>query len=145
MRREFLLCILVSLLSFCGTHDSLAFEGVGYDDISENAQILGTWNVDVVNVSSYPAVGVNNYKNFLVSLYSNYESGLNNSEHWEMVYIVNGTYLVKNPFEGNLAAGDHIFGWTGKDENGRDVPSGVYFVSLNFEDSVISQRCTLLK
>ena len=45
------------------------------------------------------------------------------------VYDLSGR-VVRALQRGKLAAGSHRFDWNGRDEQGRKVPAGVYFVRL---------------
>jgi hypothetical protein len=44
-----------------------------------------------------------------------------------------------------LDEGAHVLTWDGRDDNGRDVPSGVYFYRLLAADAAVSRRVTLLR
>ena len=44
-----------------------------------------------------------------------------------------------------LDKGLHIYVWNGKNENGADVVSGVYFVQLLTNKSILSHKIILLK
>ncbi len=60
------------------------------------------------------------------------------------VYDVQGR-LVRTLVEGELNAGRHDLRWTGVDNAGRSVPSGVYFVRAIHPDGVDQQRMSLVK
>lgn len=60
------------------------------------------------------------------------------------VYDVQGR-LVRTLVEGELSAGRHDLSWTGVDNAGRSVPSGVYFVRAVHPDGVDQQRMSLVK
>jgi hypothetical protein len=53
--------------------------------------------------------------------------------------------LVRTLFEGNLASGAHYFDWDGKDNSGRNCPSGVYFVRMRNAGQSVSQKIILMK
>ena len=52
---------------------------------------------------------------------------------------------VRVVFDGNLPAGYHEVVWDGRDDNGRNAPSGVYNCRLSVEGKSYSQRITLLR
>ena len=60
------------------------------------------------------------------------------------IYDVQGR-LVRTLVEGGLSAGRHDLRWTGVDNTGRSVPSGVYFVRAVHPDGVDQQRMSLVK
>jgi len=60
------------------------------------------------------------------------------------VYDVQGR-LVRTLVEGEMGAGRHDLRWTGVDNAGRSVPSGVYFVRAVHPDGVDQQRMSLVK
>ncbi|MDX2474881.1 MAG: choice-of-anchor D domain-containing protein, partial [Candidatus Krumholzibacteria bacterium] len=60
------------------------------------------------------------------------------------VYDVRGA-LVRNLISGEMAAGRHTQVWMGRDDQGQDVPSGVYFYRLQLDEEVLTRRMTLLK
>ncbi|MGC9316172.1 MAG: T9SS type A sorting domain-containing protein, partial [bacterium] len=47
--------------------------------------------------------------------------------------------------DSRLRAGTHRVTWAGRDDNGRDLPSGVYFYRLNTEEKDITKRMVLIK
>ena len=47
--------------------------------------------------------------------------------------------------EGNLTAGDHTALWDGRDLSGRDLPSGIYFYTLNSGQRTISRKGILMR
>jgi flagellar hook assembly protein FlgD len=47
--------------------------------------------------------------------------------------------------DGVTAAGEHALVWEGRDQAGRQLPSGVYFVQLSTPSQVECQRLVLLK
>jgi len=60
------------------------------------------------------------------------------------VYNVLGQ-RVKSLYQGTLAAGLHTFEWTGVDEAGQRVASGVYFYRLRTESSSLTRKMLLIK
>lgn len=60
------------------------------------------------------------------------------------VYDANGK-LVKRLASGVQAAGPHEVPWNGRDQSGRPVSSGVYFVKLTAEKSILTRKMLLLK
>jgi hypothetical protein len=53
--------------------------------------------------------------------------------------------LVRTLADGVREAGQHTLRWDGVDENGRRVPSGVYFVRLSAETRTMDRRLVLLR
>ena len=60
------------------------------------------------------------------------------------VFDVRGA-LVKTLRSGTLGAGRHEVRWDGRDNTGRSVASGVYFVQLEAGDVHVTKRAVLLK
>ncbi|MBN1504437.1 MAG: T9SS type A sorting domain-containing protein, partial [Candidatus Eisenbacteria bacterium] len=60
------------------------------------------------------------------------------------VYDTHGR-LVSRVFEGPLAAGAHSFEWNGRDDGGREVPSGVYFLKFEGGARSLSRKVVLLR
>ena len=60
------------------------------------------------------------------------------------IYDVSGR-LVRTLATGSLAAGSHQRVWQGKDNGGRQVPSGAYYVRLETPDGVDHRKIMLLK
>ncbi len=60
------------------------------------------------------------------------------------VYDINGR-LVRNLLNQNLQDGVRIAVWNGKDENGKQLPSGVYFVRLKTPNKSITKKIIKLK
>ncbi|MCB5268856.1 MAG: C25 family cysteine peptidase [Candidatus Cloacimonadaceae bacterium] len=52
---------------------------------------------------------------------------------------------VRKLVDSELPAGTSIVTWNGKDDNGREVSSGVYFYRLSTDDKVISRKMMLMK
>jgi flagellar hook assembly protein FlgD len=52
---------------------------------------------------------------------------------------------VKTLVSRNLAAGNHIVNWNGKDNTGNQVSSGVYFYKLQTANSNITKKMLLMK
>ncbi len=46
---------------------------------------------------------------------------------------------------GVMNAGNHSFVWNGRDRNGNQVSSGVYFANLRMGDTVVNRKMTLMK
>ncbi len=61
------------------------------------------------------------------------------------VYDARGRMLRRLVPHAMLAAGVHRLGWDGRDDHGREVPSGVYFVQLSHGSSSITQRLVLTR
>jgi hypothetical protein len=53
--------------------------------------------------------------------------------------------LVACPINGRLSAGEHAVTWTGVDNDGRDLPSGVYFYRLACDEGTITRKMMLVK
>ena len=60
------------------------------------------------------------------------------------IFDVSGR-LVRTLAEGSLAAGSHERVWQGKDNNGRQVPSGAYYVRLETPSGLDHRKIMLLK
>ncbi len=60
------------------------------------------------------------------------------------VYNLKGQ-KVKQLVSGQFASGEHSIIWSGKDNNGKQVSSGLYFYKLKTSDKVISKKMLLLK
>ena len=41
--------------------------------------------------------------------------------------------------------GEHYSIWSGTDKYGNKVPSGIYFVKMNYDNNIITKKITLLK
>lgn len=52
---------------------------------------------------------------------------------------------VNEVFQGNRKAGKHAFLWSGKDENGKRVSSGIYFAKLNCGSQTVTNKMLVLK
>jgi flagellar hook assembly protein FlgD len=48
-------------------------------------------------------------------------------------------------YSGHHDPGTHSVTWSGRDDRGRDVASGIYFVRLNANDFSASRKMVLLK
>jgi len=53
--------------------------------------------------------------------------------------------LVKNLLETVENPGEHTVTWDGKDEGGRDVPSGLYFCRLKIEELSKTAKILVLR
>jgi flagellar hook assembly protein FlgD len=53
--------------------------------------------------------------------------------------------LARTLVEGVRLAGEHEFTWDGADDRGRDLPSGMYFYTLEAGGERITRRMVLLK
>ena len=60
------------------------------------------------------------------------------------VYDAQGR-LVSRVFDGPLSAGIHDFEWSGRDDSGREVPSGVYFLRFDGGAQSLSRKVVLLR
>ncbi len=60
------------------------------------------------------------------------------------IYNLTGQ-LVKKLISGNLDAGEHIVVWDGKNAEGNNVSSGIYFYILSTEDKKIAKKMTLIR
>ena len=61
------------------------------------------------------------------------------------IYDIMGR-LVQNTLERDKRAGIHTFTWNGRDRSGRELPSGIYFVTLMLnEKPVRSMKLLLIK
>jgi len=52
---------------------------------------------------------------------------------------------VRRLVSGSLPAGEHAARWDGRDERGRDVATGIYFVTLEAGAAVVRTRVALLR
>jgi len=57
---------------------------------------------------------------------------------------INGR-LVKEVFSGEKEAGLHTLDWNAKDLNGKQVASGVYFYSVQFNNTLLTKKMIYLK
>jgi flagellar hook assembly protein FlgD len=53
--------------------------------------------------------------------------------------------LVKTLIEGRMDSGNHSVVWDGKNENGKEVSSGIYFYVLATDYGKTTKRMTLLR
>jgi hypothetical protein len=53
--------------------------------------------------------------------------------------------LVRRLCDGTLSAGGHQFHWDGRDEEGQQMPSGVYFCRYEIERKVVSRKVIMTK
>jgi hypothetical protein len=60
------------------------------------------------------------------------------------VYDAQGR-LVSTVFDGPISAGAHTFEWNGRDVQGREVPSGVYFLKFDGGTKSLSRKVVLLR
>jgi len=60
------------------------------------------------------------------------------------VYDVSGR-LVRTLARGPREEGDHEVVWDGRDERGRDVPSGIYFLRMQAGERVETARTVLIR
>jgi len=60
------------------------------------------------------------------------------------IYDINGR-LVKEVFSGEKEAGLHTLDWNAKDLNGKQVASGVYFYSVQFNNTLLTKKMIYLK
>jgi len=60
------------------------------------------------------------------------------------IYDINGR-LVKELFSGEKEAGRYTLGWNAKGLNGMQVASGVYFYSVQFNNTLLTKKMIYLK
>jgi hypothetical protein len=60
------------------------------------------------------------------------------------VYNAKGQ-LVKTLVKDEYQAGEHLIRWAGKDNNGENVSSGIYFYKLNVDNKIVTNKCVLMK
>ena len=60
------------------------------------------------------------------------------------IYSIKGD-KVKNLFTGDIKTGYHSINWDGKNDNGNELPSGVYFLKLNYDNKFISRKLIKIK
>ncbi len=60
------------------------------------------------------------------------------------IYDVDG-HLVRTLRDGSTAAGQHSVPWTGLDDRGLQVPSGVYFYKRDAEDQSLEKKLMLIR
>ena len=53
--------------------------------------------------------------------------------------------VVSRPGDESLPAGVHTFAWTALDGQGRNLPAGVYYLSVNAEGAKESQKFVLMR
>lgn len=53
--------------------------------------------------------------------------------------------LVKKAAQGNKSSGHHSFVWDGKDNKGKDLPSGNYFYTVETDKEVLVNKASLVK
>lgn len=91
----------------------------------------------------------------LVRLYDNYPNPFNPTTNISFylpegqqvnldIYNIRGQ-KVRSLQNGQMKAGQHRLSWTGKDDNGKSVTSGVYFYKLKTESSTLQKKMLLLK
>ena len=64
---------------------------------------------------------------------------------WLTIYDARGRAVRRFLRGEHVSAGDHARVWVGRDDNGRRLPSGVYFARLRTDRQVISRKITLLR
>ncbi len=52
---------------------------------------------------------------------------------------------VRNLFDGKLSVGNHFYLWDGKNDLGRDLARGVYFIRLQTPNTMMSRTITLIR
>ncbi len=76
---------------------------------------------------------------------TNIKFGVAQDGHVELgVYDLSGR-RVRTLISSFRTAGDHQISWDGKDDNGSQAPSGMYFYKLNTGGKTISRKMTLVK
>ena len=60
------------------------------------------------------------------------------------IYNLRGQ-VIKTLVDGNVSPGTHTIQWDGRANNGRDVPSGVYFYRMNAPDATMTRKMILLR
>ena len=60
------------------------------------------------------------------------------------IYNINGR-LIKNLFQGDLVKEEYIYNWDGRDNNGKLLPSGLYFIRIQSGSKVQSKKMILIK
>ncbi|MCF7794280.1 MAG: T9SS type A sorting domain-containing protein [Candidatus Cloacimonetes bacterium] len=76
---------------------------------------------------------------------TNISFSLKNSGHVKLeVYNIKGEKVV-TLIDDELTADDHVVAWNGKDTNGKQVSSGVYFYKMKAADYTSSKKMILLK
>ncbi|MFH1277901.1 MAG: M20/M25/M40 family metallo-hydrolase [Candidatus Eisenbacteria bacterium] len=63
----------------------------------------------------------------------------------ELHVFNSGGRLVRTLVDGNREAGDHAVVWTGDDDGGRDVPSGVYFYRMKADRFTETKKMVLVR
>ncbi|MDN5354925.1 MAG: hypothetical protein PWQ09_1681 [Candidatus Cloacimonadota bacterium] len=107
---------------------------------------------DIINVENDPAEELPNNKVIMSQNYPNpfnpttsIEFSIPHSSKVELaIYNLKGQ-VVKTLVSRNLAAGNHIVNWNGKDNTGNQVSSGVYFYKLQTANANITKKMLLMK
>ena len=60
------------------------------------------------------------------------------------IYNIKGD-KIKNLFNGDIETGYHSINWDGKNDNGNKLPSGVYFLKLNYDNKFITSKLVKMK
>ena len=60
------------------------------------------------------------------------------------IYNIKGD-KIKNLFNGDIEIGYHSINWDGKNDNGNELPSGVYFLKLNYDNKFITSKLVKMK
>ncbi len=60
------------------------------------------------------------------------------------VFDVSGAYIA-TVYDGNLSQGRHAFEWTGRNDNGQPVASGMYLYTLTTNGQSLSRKMVMLK
>jgi len=68
------------------------------------------------------------------------------SEEWVSLKIYSSSgRLVRKLYQGVLSSGQHTIRWDGKDNNGKEMPSGVYLYKLQTKKRTLSKKMILIR
>jgi hypothetical protein len=143
-----------ALVAISGTADAVALEGILINARTSafDVSISGIEGREVpttprpTSADSPPALGalLRSYPNPLQSTTRiDYTTPGEGDATIEIVDVTGR--IVARPARGHHAAGDHIVEWSGRGDDGSDLPSGVYFARLVTAEGVRTLKLTLVR